>query len=171
MSKRNKVETTSRRISWGHVAALVGAAALTTRCSSGPPPPDTKATVALVASLKARSLPGMPDPLTPEKALEIEKWRTGAGGWFVEKGCFGCHDVSVYGIKSATAVGPDLAQAVTDVKSRFGVPVEQFFKEPVGTMSVVLTQLIVLSPEEKAIALQKLHEANQEYERQKQAQK
>ena len=105
----------------------------------------------------------MPDPLTPEKAIEIEKWRTGPGGWFVEKGCFACHDVSVYGIKNAAPVGPDLALAVEDVQARFGMPVEEFFKAPVGTMTIVLSQLIVLTPEEKAIAIEKLKEANRAY--------
>jgi hypothetical protein len=147
-------------------ASVFAAAVFAARCSSGP---DTSATTALIAELKQKSLPGMPDPLTPEKALEIERWRTGPGGWFVQKGCFACHDVSVYGIKSNAGMGPDLAQAVDDVKSRFGMPLEEFLKQPVGTMTVVLTQMIPLTPEEKTVALEKLLEANREFVRQKKA--
>jgi hypothetical protein len=140
------------------VAVATGIAA--SSCSSKPAEVDTSRTVELIASLKQRSLPGLPDPLTPEKAIEIEKWRTGPGGWFVEKGCFACHDVSVYGIKNPAPVGPDLALAVEDVQARFGMPLEEFFKAPVGTMTIVLSQMIVLSPEEKAVAIEKLKEAN-----------
>lgn len=142
--------------------------AMATACSSGASPEkaiDTAPTVELIASLKARSVPGLPDPLTPEKAVEIEKLRRGPGGFFVQKGCFACHDVSAYGIKSVAAVGPDLSIAVNDVQSRFGMSLEEFFAAPVGTMSVVLSQMIVLSPEEKTLAMEKLRSANQEFER------
>jgi hypothetical protein len=136
-------------------------------CSSGEPAVDPTPTIELVKSLRAKSLPGLPDPLTPEKALELEKLRRGPGGFFIEKGCFACHDVSVHGIKSTAAVGPDLSLAVEDVQSRFGMSLEQFFAAPVGTMSVVLTQMLVLTPEEKTQAMAKLHEAYQEHERRK----
>jgi hypothetical protein len=149
------------------IAMLVASVTSSSRCSSGEPEIDTSATAALVASLRQRSLPGMPDPLTPEKAVEIEKWRTGPGGFFVQKGCFACHDVSVYGIKSAAPAGPDLAIAVEDVKSRFGMSLEEFFQTPIGTMSVVLSQMLALSPEDKALAIEKMREAHRELERRK----
>ena len=46
---------------------------------------------------------------------------------------------------------------------------EEFLQAPIGTMSVVLSQMIVLSPEEKALALEKLREAHREFESRKQA--
>jgi len=152
-------------VRWIGVAALGAILSVLIACSAGPGKDEinTAPTVALIASLKAKSLPGLPDPLTPEKALEIEKHRTGPGGFFIEKGCFACHDVSVYGIKSAAAVGPDLSIAVDDVQARFGLSLDQFFEAPVGTMSVVLTQMIVLTPEEKATAKTKLREAHAAY--------
>lgn len=156
-------------VRWIGVTALGAIWSVMIACSSEPAKQevDTAPTVALIASLKAKSLPGLPDPLTPEKALEIEKHRTGPGGFFIEKGCFACHDVSVYGIKSVAAVGPDLSIAVDDVQSRFGMSLDQFFEAPVGTMSVVLTQMVVLTPEEKALAKTKLREAHAEHQRQK----
>lgn len=156
-------------VRWIGVTALGAIWSVMIGCSSEPATPEvnTEPTVALIASLKAKSLPGLPDPLTPEKAIEIEKHRTGPGGFFIEKGCFACHDVSVYGIKSAAAVGPDLSIAVEDVQSRFGMSLDQFFETPVGTMSVVLTQMVVLTPEEKALAKTKLREAYAEHQRRK----
>jgi len=151
-------------------AALLGASISVVSCSSGKSSePDTSATVELVAALKQRSIPGLPDPLTHEKAVEIERMRTGPGGWFVQKGCFACHSVSVYGVTSVTQTGPDLSTAVEDVKSRFGKPIEEFLKEPVGTMTFVLSSYIPLTPEEKAVALQKLREAYAEHERREEA--
>jgi hypothetical protein len=154
--------TTARWIAMTVCAAGLAAAIA---CSSGAPADDTAGARELVASLKAKGLPGLPDPLTPEKAREIAQHRTGPGGFFIEKGCFACHDVSVYGIKASAAVGPDLSEAVEDVQSRFGMSLDQFFETPVGTMSVVLTQMVVLTPEEKELAKAKLREAHQEFER------
>jgi hypothetical protein len=45
--------------------------------------------------------------------------------------------------------------------------VDDFLKAPTGTMAVVLSRQIILSPEEKAVAVQKLHEAFQELQKQK----
>ena len=81
------------------------------------------------------------------------------GEWFVKTGCAKCHEVSVYGVKPETQIGPDLALAVEDVKTRFGVPVEEFFESPSGTMALVLSSQIPLTPEEKKVAIRKLHEA------------
>jgi hypothetical protein len=158
-------------VSWIKLMGFGFVLAVAAGCSSGASEGrvDTKATEELVASLKARSLPGLPDPLTPEKAVELEKLRTGPGGFFVQKGCFACHDVSVYGIKSGASVGPDLSIAVDDVRSRFGMSLEDFFAAPVGTMSVVLTQMIPLSPEEKGQAMEHLRAAHREFEKQKAA--
>jgi hypothetical protein len=77
----------------------------------------------------------------------------------VKTGCFVCHSVSVYGVKSPAQIGPDLSTAVDDVQTRFGRTLDDFIAEPTGTMQVVLSRQIVLSAEEKAAAVAKLREA------------
>jgi hypothetical protein len=93
--------------------------------------------------------------------------KTGPGAWFVKTGCFVCHSVSALGVKSPAQIGPDLSTAVEDVQSRFGVTVDDFLARPTGTMSVVLSRQIVLTAEEKRVAVEKLHEAFAEHQRQK----
>ncbi len=117
----------------------------------------------------ARYVSGAPrtDPRSPEELQAEEAMRSGPGGWFVQTGCFVCHSVSVFGIKSPAQIGPDLSNAVEDVQSRFGVTVDQFIANPTGTMSVVLSRQIILSPEQKDMAVQKLREAFAEYQRQR----
>ena len=61
--------------------------------------------------------------------------RTGPGGWFVQTGCFVCHSISALGVKSPAQIGPDLSNAVEDVQSRFGRTIDDFLREPTGTMS------------------------------------
>ena len=93
--------------------------------------------------------------------------KTGPGGWFVQTGCFVCHSISALGVKSPAQIGPDLSTAVEDVQSRFGVTIDQFLANPTGTMSVVLTRQIVLTPEQKQIAIQKLRDAFAAYQKQR----
>jgi hypothetical protein len=81
------------------------------------------------------------------------------GEWFVKTGCAKCHAVSVYGVKSEAQIGPDLSMAVEDVKTRFGVPIEEFLENPSGTMALVLSSQIQLTPEQKKVAIAKLHAA------------
>jgi cytochrome c2 len=123
--------------------------------------------------IPAEYLSGAPrtDTPTPEQAAAEERMRTGPGGWFVQTGCFVCHSVSSLGVKSPAQIGPDLSNAVEDVQSRFGRTIDDFLREPTGTMSVVLSRQIVLTPEEKAVAVQKLREAFAEYEKQRAAKK
>ncbi|HEX6187396.1 MAG TPA: hypothetical protein VFZ40_04900, partial [Pyrinomonadaceae bacterium] len=85
----------------------------------------------------------------------------GEGAFFVKKGCFVCHSVSTLGVESASKIGPDLSEAVTDVPSRFGKQLEDFLNNPTGTMAVVLSTQIILSPEEKREAVEKLKIAYQ----------
>ena len=85
----------------------------------------------------------------------------------MQTGCFVCHSISALGVKSPAQIGPDLSTAVEDVQSRFGVTIDQFLANPTGTMSVVLTRQIVLTPEQKQIAIQKLRDAFAEYQRQR----
>jgi cytochrome c2 len=123
------------------------------------------------ARVPAAYLSGAPrtDPQTAEQKADEERMRTGPGAWFVQTGCFTCHSISVYGVKSPAQIGPDLSNAVEDVQSRFGRTIDDFLREPTGTMSVVLSRQIVLTPEQKAVAIQKLREAFAEYQRQRSA--
>ena len=72
-------------------------------------------------------------------------------------------------MKSAAQIGPDLSTAVEDVQSRFGRTLDDFLREPTGTMAVVLSRQIILTPEQKAVALQKLREAFDVHQKQKAA--
>jgi hypothetical protein len=114
-------------------------------------------------------MPGVPrtDPQTAEEQEQDRQMREGPGAWFVKTGCFVCHSISVYGVKSPAQIGPDLSTAVEDVQTRFGRTVDDFLKEPTGTMQVVLSRQIVLGAEEKAVAVAKLREAFAEHQRQK----
>jgi len=119
----------------------------------------------------ASFLAGAPrtDPQTPDEKEAERKMATGPGAWFVKTGCFVCHSIASLGVKSPAQIGPDLSIAVEDVQSRFGRTVDDFLRAPTGTMSVVLSRQIILSPEEKAVAVQKLREAFAEYQKQKAA--
>jgi hypothetical protein len=52
------------------------------------------------------------------------------------------------------------------VQTRFGRTVDDFLREPSGTMAVVLSRQIVLTPEQKAVAVEKLREAFAEHQKQ-----
>jgi cytochrome c551/c552 len=118
--------------------------------------------------LPAAYLSGAPraDTPTPEQAAEEERMRAGPGGWFVQTGCFVCHSISSLGVRSPAQIGPDLSNAVEDVQSRFGRTIDDFLREPTGTMSVVLSRQIVLTPEQKQVAIKHLREAFAEYQKQ-----
>ena len=73
--------------------------------------------------------------------------KTGPGAWFVKTGCFVCHSISALGVKSPAQIGPDLSTAVEDTQSRFGRTVDDFLKNPTGTMAVVLSRQIILTPD------------------------
>ncbi len=119
----------------------------------------------------ASFLAGAPrtDPQTPEEVEAERRMATGPGAWFVKTGCFVCHSITALGVKSPAQIGPDLSIAVEDVQSRFGRTVDDFFMAPTGTMAVVLSRQIILSPEEKKVAIQKLREAFAEYQKLKAA--
>jgi cytochrome c551/c552 len=120
------------------------------------------------APVPAEFLAGAPrsDPQTAEEKADEERMKVGPGAWFVKTGCFVCHSISAFGVKSPAQIGPDLSTAVEDTQTRFGRTIDDFLREPTGTMSVVLSRQIVLSPEEKAVAVQKLREAFAEHQRQ-----
>ena len=117
----------------------------------------------------ARFVSGAPrtDPRSAEELKAEADMRTGPGGWFVQTGCFVCHSISALGVRSPAQIGPDLSNAVEDVQSRFGVTIDAFIANPTGTMSVVLSRQIILTPEQKQVAIQKLREAFAEYQRQR----
>jgi hypothetical protein len=119
------------------------------------------------APVPAALVPGVPrtDPQTAEEKEQDRQMREGPGAWFVKTGCFVCHSISVYGVKSPAQIGPDLSTAVDDVQTRFGRTLDDFIDKPTGTMQVVLSRQIVLSPEEKAVAVAKLREAFAEHQK------
>ncbi len=123
------------------------------------------------APIPAALVAGSPrtEPQTPAELDEERKMRTGPGAWFVKTGCFVCHNISALGVKSPAQIGPDLSIAVEDVQARFGRTLDDFLASPTGTMAVVLSRQIVLTPEEKKVAVQKLREAFAEHQRQKAA--
>jgi cytochrome c2 len=127
---------------------------------------DVQALTLLIMSWKKTDLPAQyipgfkqADVPTPAEQEKERQMLTGEGSFFVRKGCFICHDVSVFGIESAAKIGPDLSIAVSDVQSRFGRKLEDFLAQPTGTMAVVLSTQIHLSDAERAEAIQKLHQA------------
>ena len=119
----------------------------------------------------ARYLAGAPrtDPRSAEELAAEEAMKTGPGRWFVDTGCFVCHSVSALGVKSPAQIGPDLSTAVEDTQSRFGLTVDAFLANPTGTMSVVLSRQIILTPEQKQVAVQKLREAFAAHQKQRAA--
>jgi cytochrome c2 len=123
------------------------------------------------APVPAAMVPGTPhtDPQTADEKTAEDAMKTGPGAWFVKTGCFVCHSVSVLGVKSPAQIGPDLSTAVEDVQSRFGRTVDDFLAAPTGTMSVVLSRQIILTPAERATAIEKLREAFAMYQKQKAA--
>ncbi|MCK6683730.1 MAG: c-type cytochrome [Thermoanaerobaculia bacterium] len=137
---------------------------------------DAQSLAALMLSWKRAPVPvdfrpgvARTDPQTAEEVADEQRMKTGPGAWFVKTGCFICHSVSSLGVKSAAQIGPDLSTAVEDTQSRFGKTVDDFVKNPTCTMSVVLTRQIVLTDQEKEVAIQKLREAYAEHQKQKAA--
>ncbi|MHC4161584.1 MAG: c-type cytochrome, partial [Planctomycetota bacterium] len=118
------------------------------------------------ADVPAELLPGaiLRDVPTAEEAERERIMREGEGKFFVEKTCFICHDVSSFGIVSATKIGPDLALAVVDAPRRFGRTLDDFLMNPTGTMQVVLSKQIQLTKEERREAIELLKKAYRKYQ-------
>ena len=136
---------------------------------------DAQALAMLVLSWRREEVPaaylhGAPatDPVTAEEAQTEESMKTGPGAWFVKTGCFVCHSISALNVKSPAQIGPDLSLAVEDVQARFGKTIDDFLAAPTGTMSVVLSRQIILSPEQKQEAVRMLRLAFAEHQRQTQ---
>ncbi len=127
---------------------------------------DAQALAMLVMSWKKERIPieyipshNYRDVPTAEEQEKEERMMKGPGSFFVKKNCFVCHSVSTLGIEAAAQIGPDLALAVTDVQSRFGRTLDDFLARPTGTMEVVLSTMITLTPEERKEAIEKLRYA------------
>ena len=127
---------------------------------------DAQALAMLVMSWRKTDIPveyipnnNYRDVPTKEELEKEERMLKGPGSFFVRKNCFVCHSVSTLGIDAAAQIGPDLAVAVEDVQSRFGRTLDDFLARPTGTMEVVLSTMISLSPEERNEAIEKLREA------------
>jgi mono/diheme cytochrome c family protein len=114
-------------------------------------------------TMPASYLPGfkVTETQSPEEAEKEKQMLTGEGAFFVKKGCFACHSINAFDIKSAADIGPDLSYAVSDVQSRFGKTLEDFLAKPTGTMAVVLSTQIQLTDEERQEAITKLKSAYQ----------
>jgi hypothetical protein len=123
--------------------------------------------VALVAIPTAAlvALVGWRAALPPVAASEAPELPAEEIAWFVQTGCTTCHTVSVYNLNTIAPRAPDLSTAVVDVRHRFGRSLEDFLREPTGTMAIVLNSLIRLTPEQRAEAVRRLEMA---YERHRQ---
>ena len=137
---------------------------------------DAQSLAMLVLSWRREQVPaaylhGAPDtdPVTAEEAHAEQEMKTGPGAWFVKTGCFVCHSISALNVKSPAQIGPDLSMAVEDVQARFGKTIDDFLAAPTGTMSVVLSRQIILTPEQKEEAVRMLRLAFAEHQRQKEA--
>jgi mono/diheme cytochrome c family protein len=124
---------------------------------------DAQALAMLVMSWKREEIPieyipnhNFRDVPTPEEREKEERMSKGPGALFVKKNCFVCHSVSTLGIEAAAQIGPDLAVAVEDVQARFGRTLDDFLARPTGTMEVVLSTMITLTPEERKDVIEKL---------------
>lgn len=127
---------------------------------------DAQSLALLVMSWKRVDIPAsyrpgfkLAESQTPEEAEKEKQMLTGEGSFFVKKGCFACHSISAFDIKSAADIGPDLSFAVADVQSRFGKTLDDFLASPTGTMAVVLSTQIQLTDQERQEAVAKLKSA------------
>lgn len=129
---------------------------------------DAQSLAMLVMSWKPSDLPVeyLPDvaraePLSEKEIALNDAMESGEARFFVDHRCFVCHSVSAFGLHSPTEVAPDLAHAVTDVRSRFGKSLDEFLHNPTGTMAIVLSTQIHLTEAEVDEAIRLLTEAHQ----------
>jgi hypothetical protein len=118
-----------------------------------------RAFVTLAAGLAAATALAGCIAMSSSEAQTVAGTLVKEGDWFVKTGCTTCHSVSVYGIWNLAATAPDLSFAVEDVPNRFGRSLEDFLREPTGTMGMVLSSRILLTDQERAIAVEQLKEA------------
>jgi cytochrome c2 len=131
------------------------------------PAADTVALAVLVTSWQrlelgaglARPRPRLESADRATDAAARRETPDGPGAWFVRTGCQNCHDVSVFGVRSPTPIGPDLSTAADDAERRYSRPVEAFLAAPSGTMQAVLARQLMLSIDERAEAGRQLRAA------------
>jgi cytochrome c551/c552 len=121
-------------------------------CGDGGPKPSPKSGMPMAGMHGDASSAQTTSPLDPRAAL------------FLEKGCPQCHSISALGVKSPTEVGPDLTIAYSDVQSRFNMKLDEFLKNPTGTMQIVLSSQIKLSPAERDSIIEILEDLQEEAE-------
>ena len=110
----------------------------------------------------AGSPPLKPSELNPAVGPQSEAaLRDPRARIFLTKGCPQCHSISELQVTSPSNAGPDLALAWTDVHSRFGTDLPTFLHNPTGTMQIVLSAQIQLSPAERDSIAKLLHEINE----------
>jgi cytochrome c5 len=134
-------------------AVLLALAAGASGCGSG-----TKAESPAASAAPAAAPAAAPNAAAAAAAAANAN-ATPEGKFFVQKGCAQCHALKAYGVVSQIQMGPDLGLAKEDVKARFGVELEEFFANPPGTMALVLSSQIVLTPEEKKDVIRRLEAA------------
>ncbi len=123
-------------------------------------------------NLPVKFIPGYvrTEQLYAQEAQRREELLGGDGAYFIQKGCFACHSIQAYGIKSPTEKGPDLTFAVDDVHVRFRQSLQEFIFDPSqsGTMSIIFSSLVILSDEEKWELIDILTKANHSYKKKQQ---
>jgi hypothetical protein len=116
-----------------------GAAALVILASAcgkdGAPPPSGGSRPAAANPLLAMQ----PDSVRTDPRAQL----------FLRKGCPQCHRISGLGVVAQVEAGPDLALAWEDVRARFNTSLDSFLMNPTGTMQIVLSAQIQLSPAER----------------------
>lgn len=111
--------------------------------------------MAALAALASGCAPmGPPEPVGVAAPAHVQR-----GEWFRQTGCTVCHSIAAYRIFNLAATGPDLSNAVEDVPRRFGRSLDEFLQTPTGTMGMVLSSRILLTPEQRTLAGDKLKEA------------
>lgn len=130
--------------------------------------PAALGALALLVACGGKSTPKLPAmPALPGMAAVVPPTITGndpRAALFLQKGCPTCHSITALGVKSSSEVGPDLTLAYADVQNRFGVRLEEFLPNPTGTMQMVLSQLIKLTPEQRDSVIHILKQLHEEQE-------
>ena len=132
-----------------HIVRLTAVCVVLAACGGDGSPPRPAADSPPAAGASVSAAPASSDP---------------RAAIFLEKGCPQCHSISALGVKSPAEVGPDLTLAYTDVQSRFDMELEEFLKNPTGTMQMVLSSQIKLTPEERDSIIEILEDLHEEAE-------
>lgn len=119
----------------------------------------SRAPIACAAALLLMAALAACAPPPPAEAATIAGPDVHGADWFKQTGCTACHSISAYNVLNLTSIAPDLSLAVEDVPRRFGVSLDEFLQAPTGTMSMVLSSRIPLTPEQRTLAATRLKAA------------